>query len=167
MRTLLRILIKIFMGFTCAVAVLTLILMFLVHLPESEKVKEFEKRQDAFEEVNLILRGILEDRDRERMVFYFDFEAHNINDGRENGEIFYTGEAVDELMRFGTSMFDSVYVYKEKTVFSYGRGLLSIVYMKNGHNPGSFEERFVDFTTKSYKLKKKWFYTMLCDNIID
>lgn len=160
MKTLLRIFIKLLLGLTVAAALITMIIMFLEHLPESSKVDEFKKKQEAYEEIHQTLRKVLKEKGREQMVFYFDAETHSINDGIEGGEVFYTGEAVDKLMKFGTSSFDRVQVYEDKTIFSYGMGYLAIVYLDNGRNPGSFKERFVDFTTKSYKVSGKWYYTV-------
>ena len=160
MKAILRLLIKIFLGVTCAAALLTILIMFLEHLPDSSKVEDFEKKQAAYEEINQALQGVLVERGREQMAFYFDARSHSLYDGATDGEVFYTGGALDELALFNSGKLNEIQVYRDKTVFYYSQRYMAIVYMENGHNPGSFLKRFFTFDTRSYKTAKNWYYTV-------
>lgn len=163
MRTIVRIFFKLLLGFTASVALISVILMFVIHLPDSQRIEEFKEQRAAFEEVNTTLRQILEDRGRSWMVFYADFDANTLTDTTNGGGVVYSGEAVDRLKKFDNNLFDTIRVEEDRTIFYYGRGLEAVVYMKNGRNPGTFTERFVEFVTRSYKVADKWYYTMFCD----
>ena len=163
MRTIVRIFLKLLLGFTVSVMIISVILMIVIHLPDSMMIDEFKSRQSAYEEVHAALHQVLEDRGRSWMVFYADFDENTLIDSTNGGGIVYSGKAVDKLERFDVNMFDSIRVEKDRTIFYYGRGLEAVVYMKNGRNPGTFSERFVGFVTRSYKVADKWYYTAFCN----
>ncbi len=157
---ILRLLAKLLIGFTVATAVVSLILMFVVHLPDGGNIRLFEDKRSDFEEVNFALRAELEERGRTKMVFYADADADSVTFNR--GDV-YTGDAVDGLNRFGVAEIYSITVTENMTVFAYGSsGSEAVVYAPRG-NPGSFTERFIEPAARAYKLADGWYYTRMCD----
>lgn len=155
---IIRFLFKALVGLACAVAVLMILLATVIHMPDSGVKHTFEAKQAAFEEVNTVLRRVLTDRGRTKMMFKVNFDAHAIV---FDGEAVYTGEALDRLKSFGNQTFESITVDSEKTVFYYSLGMTGVVYTEDG-NPGSFSERHLSFISQCYKVADNWYYAENC-----
>lgn len=156
---IIRFLFKILVGFTCAVVVLLILLAVAIHVPDKEILERFEYKQAAFEEINAVLRQELEARDRTKMLFDLNFDDHTLT---YDGEVVYTGEAVDKLKSFGNYAYEGVTVETDKTLFYYGLGTVAIVYSESG-NPGSFAERRLSFVAKSFELADGWYFAENCN----
>ena len=156
---ILRLLAKLLLGFTVCVVIIWTLLMFVIHLPDSQNKDIFAESRSSFEEVNLAVRQELEDRGRTKMMFGADFDGDSIMFNRET---VFTGSEVEGIRSFGVLIFDYVTATEDMTVFTYSNGNEAIVYSPHG-NPGTFTERWALPMSRSYKLAKNWYYTQYCD----